>query len=449
MRNRIAPQSPRTLERIHKKSMQLFEECRRYLAAGVASSARVTPEMSPIFFERGKGSRIFDVDGNEYIDYILAWGPLLLGHCPQPVVEAVKKQLDLGTMFGSEVAEEVTLSRMVCDCIPSVELVRFTNSASEAVHMALRLARAYTGKSKIAKFEGAYHGWFDDILISIHPDADRAGLETEPLPVLEMPGQPASVLSDICIVPWNRLEIVENTLAKHSKQIGALIVEPIMCNSGVIPPASGFLEGLREITKKHEVVLIFDETITGFRVGLGGAQAYYKVIPDMTVFGKGLGGGYPIAGFGGKKDIMNLVAQGKVRHQGTYNANPLCVVAALATLRELSKDHGAVYKQITELGKKLMGGIKEIFTENGLPVTPQGPGPLFSALFTDTPVVSYRDTFRLNSQLYSRFWLALLDEGVRIWQSARGLWYLSAAHTEEDIDITLDAITKVAKGLKS
>lgn len=449
MRNRAVSQSLRTLRLTHKKSVQLFEKCCRYLAGGVASSARLTPEMSPIFFERGKGSRIFDVDGNEYIDYILAWGPLLLGHCPQPVVEAVRKQLDLGTMFGSEVAEEATLSRMVCDCIPSVELVRFTNSASEAVHMALRLARAYTGKCKIAKFEGAYHGWFDNILISIHPEAERAGMERKPLPILEMPGQAASVLSDICIVPWNRLDIVEKTLAKHSNQIAALIVEPIMCNNGVIPPASGFLEGLREITTKHEVVMIFDETITGFRVSLGGAQAYYNVIPDMTVFGKGMGGGYPIAGFGGKKAIMNLVAQGKVRHQGTYNANPLCIVAALATLRELSKDRGAIYKRITELGKKLMGGIEEIFRENKLPVTLQGPGPLFSALFTDTPVVSYRDTFRLNSQLYSRFWVALLDRGVRIWQSARGLWYLSAAHTEEDIDSTLDTITKVAKGLKS
>jgi glutamate-1-semialdehyde 2,1-aminomutase len=434
----------------HENSTKLFEEAKRYFAGGVGSSARLTPERPPIYFEKGSGSRLYDVDGNEYIDYVLAWGPLILGHCPSTVVAAVKKQLDSGTIFGSSVPQEVDLSRKVCECLPSVELVRFTNSASEAVHMALRLARAYTGKSKILKFEGSYHGWFDNILISAHPDSlSIAGLENAPYPILEQPGIPSSVLQDILIVPWNRMDIIKKTIQRHGNEIAALILEPIMCNNGVIPPQEGFLEFLRSLTEENEIILIFDETITGFRISLGGAQGYYNIKPDLTVFGKGMGGGYPIAGFGGQKNIMSFVAEGKVGHFGTYNSNSLCVTAALATLDELMKDHGAVYNRITSMGKKLMQGIQEIFAENRLPVVLQGPGPFFSALFTDKPVISYRDTFNLDRPLYSRFWVALLDHGIRIWPSARGLWYLSAAHSENDIKITLEAIRSVASKLRT
>jgi glutamate-1-semialdehyde 2,1-aminomutase len=434
----------------HEKSSRLFEESKRYLAGGVGSSARLTPELDPIFFEKGVGSKIYDVDGNEYIDYILAWGPLILGHSPKAVIDAVKKQLGSGTISGSAAPGEAVLAQRVAECIPSMELIRFTNSASEAVHIALRLSRAYTGKSKIVKFEGAYHGWFDNVLISVQPDSlTIAGLEHKPNPIPEQPGIPTSILQDILIVPWNRLDIVEKTIKRYGNEIAAIIAEPIMCNNGVIPPTEGFLEGLREITKKHEVVLIFDETITGFRIGLSGAQGYYGVKPDLTIFGKGMGGGYPIAGFGGIRDIMSLVAEGKVKHQGTYNSNSLCVAAAIATLRELSKDNGAIYNQITRVGKKLMEGIKEIFLAHNIPIVLQGPGPFFSALFTDKPVNSYRDTFRLDRILYSKFWVRLLDEGIRVWPSARGLWYLSAAHAGEDINRTLNAVEKVVKTIKN
>ena len=257
------------------------------------------------------------------------------------------------------------------------------------------------------------------------------------------------MLEDILIVPWNRPDILKKTIERHGHEIAGLIAEPIMANNGVIPPLDGFLESLREVTEKNEIVLIFDETITGFRVSLGGAQGYYHVKPDLTVFGKGMGGGYPIAGFGGKKEIMSLVAEGKVVHMGTYNANSLCATGGVATLNELMKDKGAVYGQITAMGKKLMEGIREILSKNGIPVVLQGPGPLFSALFTDKPVISYRDTFRLDRALYSKFWVRLADKGVRIWPSARGLWYVSAAHTEEDLDATLKAVNDVAKGLRS
>lgn len=432
-----------------EKSTKLFEESRCFLAGGVGSNARLTPELGPIYFEKGLGSKVYDVDGNEFIDYILAWGPLILGHCPPAVVSAVKRQLDAGTIFGSSVKEEVDLSRKICELLPSIELVRFTNSASEAVHMTLRLARAHTGRTKILKFEGAYHGWFDNILVSTHPEPSGAiGSEDAPRPILDTLGQPQEILQNILIAPWNRVDILREIIKRHGSEIAGLIAEPIMCNNGVIPPEEGFLESLRELTDKNEIVLIFDETITGFRVSLGGAQGYYKVTPDLTVFGKGMGGGYPIACFEGRSEIMSLVTEGKVVHFGTYNSNTLCVTAALATLNELSKDNGAVYRQITETGKELMEGIKEIFSEKNLPLVLQGPGPFFSALFTDRPVKSYRDTFHLNRILYSKFWVNLLREGIRIWPSARGLWYLSSAHTREDIVKTLDAIRKVAGSLK-
>ena len=434
----------------HKKSIEHFEESCRFLAGGVGSSARLTSEIPPLAFNKGKGSRVYDVDGNAYIDYIIAWGPLILGHSPPSVIEAVKRQLELGTIFGSTAPEEAILARMVCEYLPSVDLVRFTNSGSEAAHMTLRLARAYTGKYKIVKFEGAYHGWFDNVLISSNPDSKNLiGLINAPRPVIEQPGIPKSVLDDILIVPWNNPGIVEKTIQRHSDDIAAVIVEPIMCNCGVIPPQNGFLESLRSITQKNDIVLIFDETITGFRIALNGAQGYYNIYPDLTVFGKGIGAGFPIAGFGGKKEIMELIADGRVRHQGTYNANSLCTVAAIATLKELSKEDGIVYKRMSDLGEKLMNGIEEIFSQNNIPVVVQGPGPFFSSFFTNKPINSYRDTFGLDTARYSKFWLALVDYGIRIWTSARGQWYLSAAHTEEDIQTTLDAIGKVAKNLKS
>jgi len=433
----------------YKKSLKCLEKARRYFAGGVGSNARFNLDGPTLFFERGKGSKIYDVDGNEFIDYILAWGPLILGHCPSVVIEAVKKQLEYGTMFGAGDPQEEALAHKVCDCFPSVDKVRFTNSSTEAVQMSLRLARAYTGKSKILKFEGAYHGWIDNINVSSHPDSLKLmGLENNPFPLRESGGQCKNVLEEILVASWNRFDIVEKIIQKHSNEIAALILEPIMCNNGVIPPNNGFLTELREITRENEIVLIFDETITGFRINLGGAQKYYNISPDMTVFGKGMGGGYPIAGYGGRKEIMNLVAEGKVPHGGTYNSNSLCVAAALAVLNEFSKNNGSMYNKITSIGKKLMQGIEKIFLENNIPVILQGPGPFFSTLFTDKPVENYRDTFRLNRSLYSIFWVKLLNKGIRIWPSARGLWYISDAHTIKDIDITLQAVKDVVKTLK-
>lgn len=433
----------------HSKSKEHYLEACRYLTGGVGSNARLTPGMDPICFERGVSSRIFDVDGNEYIDYLLGLGTLILGHCPKAVVEAVKRQLELGSLFGAAAVGEEILAHMVCECFPSIDLVSFTSSASEACHMAVRIARAFTGKTKILKFEGCYHGWIDDLMVSVHPNFLGAmGLENAPQPVLEGPGQSKSVLSDILIAPFNRFDVVEKIFRRNGKEIAALILEPIPANNGVILPEKGFLEMLRELTRQHESLLIFDETITGFRVALGGAQAYYNVMPDLTIFGKAVGGGYPIAGFGGVKEVMDLVAEQKVGRAGTYNSNSLCVVAAIAVLRELSKNEGAAIKKMAVMGKRLMRGMEEIFSSQKIPLTMQGPGPFFSSLFTDKPVRTYRDTFRLDQELFYHFWKGLLERGVRIWATPRSLWFLSAAHTEEDVDLTLDRIQDMISQLK-
>jgi len=433
----------------HDKSHLYLDEAKKYLAGGVSSSSRINLGKNTLFIRNGKGSRIYDVDGNEYIDYILAWGPLILGHAPESVAQKVKEQIDLGTIFGEAYKPEFDLAKRVCEIFPSIELIRFTNSSSEAVQMCFRLARAFTKKEKILKFEGAYHGWYDDELVSVHPKpSDITGDEKPPKSLPETLGQRKGAVDEVLVAPWNRIEMVKQIIQKESSNIAAIIVEPIMCNNGVILPKTNFLESLREITKNNDILLIFDETITGFRVSLGGAQEYYNISPDLTVFGKGMGGGYPIAGYGGKAEIMELIAHGKVNHSGTYNANAISVVGALATIEELSKDKGAIYNRITNLGQMLMNGIEKIFIKNDLPITIQGPGPFFSALFTDKPVETYRETFNINLDLYEIFWQKLLDNGIRIWQSGRGLWYISAAHTKEDIEITLNAVKKVVKELK-
>lgn len=433
----------------HKKSIKFLEEAQKYFAGGVGSNHRLVSEGCTLFIERGKGSKIYDVDGNEYIDYMLAQGPLILGHCPDNIIKAVKKQLDRGTMFGASEPQEAVLAQKICKCFPSVERVRFTNSASEAVQVTLRLARAYTGKSKIMKFEGCYHGWFDNVLISCNPKSLRMmGLESSPCSLPESIGQYKGAIEETLILPWNKPETVEKIFQRYANEVAALILEPIPCNNGVIPPSDGFLETIREITRKNEIILIFDETITGFRIGLGGAQEYYNIKPDLTVFGKAMAAGYPIAGFGGKKEIMKLIATNMVLHMGTYNSNSLCVTAANAAIDELSRNNGEAFTRMTTIGNKLMQGIKEIFLENDIPVVIQGFGTFFSVFFIDKPVISYRDTLNINNTLYAKYRLSLLDKGIRIWPTPRGLWYISTAHTDEDIESTLDVMRDVTKTLK-
>jgi len=421
------------------------QEARQHLAGGVGSNARLNPGLAPICFLRGSGSRLFDVDGNECIDYINALGPLILGHCPQSVIGAVKKQLKLGSLFGSSAREEVRLAKMIKAFFPSIDLVSFHNSSSEAVHLALRVARAFTGKEKVLKFEGCYHGWIDDELISVHPQFEGAmGLKEFPKPVRESPGQLKCLLDYTLIATFNEPESVEKIFRRHGHEIAAVILEPIPANNGVILPDSGFLNMLSELARDNDSLLIYDETITGLRLPGGSAGAYFDQKPDLTVFGKALGGGYPIAGLGGSEHIMALLGENKVNRMGTFNSNQISVAAAIAVLEELSKDNMAIIKRITETGQRLMKGMSDIFSKNNIPVIMQGPGAFFSSLFSDKPIKSYRDTLSINGELYHHFWLGLIKRGIRVWSTPRSLWFISDAHTHEDIDITLEIINEVA-----
>jgi glutamate-1-semialdehyde 2,1-aminomutase len=339
---------------------------------------------------------------------------------------------------------ELKLSQKITELLPGVDLVRYNNSGSEAVQSVLRLARAYTGKNKVIKFEGHYHGWLDSVYVSHLPEAlSMIGLEHAPWSVLGSPGQCESVLQDLIVLPWNNLELVEKTIRERKHEIAAVIMEPVMSNCGVIPPNPGYLEGIRQITQDYGIVLIFDEVITGFRIDLHGAQGYFGVTPDLCTMAKAMGAGYPISAFGGKREMMELIAEKKVVHAGTYNSSGLVCAASLATLEQLSKDDGAVYNQIRALGERLAQGLLEIANRNGVPLRVQGYGTFFGTVFVDKPITNFRESFFQDKGRYPRFRKELFARGVQIFPTDKGLWYLSAAHTDADIDRALEVVEEV------
>lgn len=422
-------------------SKQAFERSISTFAGGVGSAHRIFPE--PLFIDKGVGSHVIDIDGNEYIDYVIAYGPLILGHCPKVVTEAVSAQLTKGTMFGASCELEFLVSEKVTELVPCIDLVRFTCSGSEAIHFVLRLARAYTGRPKVIKFEGHFHGWHDNIYVSVTPSPPM-GLPNAPWRIRGAAGQPENVVDNLIILPWNDLDAVERTLRDRGHEIGAVIAEPMMFSNGGIGPQEGYLAALREVTRRHGVVLIFDEIVTGFRLALGGAQEYFGVTPDLCVFGKAFAAGYPISGFGGRREIMELVATNDVPHLGTFNSNPLCLAAALATLEELSRDGGHVMRYISDIGAKLRTGLNDLFREHGFPMSADGSDPIF---VLNSPVLelrNYRDFLKVDSEFVHRFYEMMFDEGI--WFMRRGNMMLSAAHTEEDIKQTLQAAERVITG---
>ena len=432
-----------------KKSEVLLDEARKYLAGGVPSGVQGAFAPHPLFVDRGEGAHFYDVDGNAYIDYVLGFGPLILGHAPAVLTRAVTEQIQRGTVFGSPSENLLELSRLACEIIPCADLVQFNNSGSEAVQGALRAARAFTGREKVVKFEGHYHGWLDSVYVSHSPDSlSLMGMPNAPRPLLCSAGQVSSVVNDLIILPWNDLEIVERTLKARAHEIAAVILEPVMANCGVIMPQPGYLEGLRRLTREHEVVLIFDEVITGFRASLAGAQGYFGITPDMSTFAKAVGGGYPVAGYAGRREIMEPVAQGKVVHAGTLNGNALVAAAALATLRELAKDKGAVYEAIRCRGKRLMEGLGAIAAKNGVPMQINGVGTFFGAVFGTEPLVNYRSTLQLDRVRAQKFAAEMLLRGIFLFPKGRGLWYLSTAHTDADVEQTLATAEEVIPLLK-
>ncbi len=430
------------------RSAELFQRAQASIAGGVTSITRGTGigwKPYPPFIHHGDGARLFDVDENEYIDYILGHGPLILGHRPRAVTEAVAAAIqEYGALFALPYELEQKVAEKLRSHMPSMELMKFCNSGSEATHYAVRLARAITGRDKIVKFEGQYHGWTDVTEYSYHPAVKDLGSRINPRTIPAAAGTPMDFARFIITQPWNDPEILARTVRDHRHEIAAIITEPVMANCGVIPPRPGYLEFLREITRDNDILLIFDEVITGLRVSLGGAQEFYGVRPDITVVGKALGAGFTVAGYGGTRAVMEPVARDEVLHAGTFNGNVVAMSAAYATLCELEKP--GTYERLERVSDRLARGAGEILARAGHNVQVQRVASFFQVYFSPRPINEYRDAF-LNADLakFRALHQALRAKGVLIYPYGFGRWFLSTAHTEADVDQTLQKLEDAAK----
>lgn len=386
---------------------------------------------APIFVERGRGCKIWDADGNEYIDYVCSWGPLILGHAHKEVVARLKKVIESGTSFGIPTERESDLARKIIRAVPSIEKVRLVNSGTEAMMSAIRLARGYTGRSVIIKFEGCYHGHADGLLVKAGSGATTLGVPTSP-------GVPPEYANCTMTLPYNDADAVASACAEHGARIACVIVEPVAGNMGVVPPAPGFLASLREITEKYGILLVFDEIITGFRVAYGGAQALYKIKPDLTTLGKIIGGGLPVGAYGGKAEIMEKMAPaGPVYQAGTLAGNPLAVEAGLATLDVLSRP--GTYKTLEKLASRLGDGLVDAARAAGIPTYHTRVGSMLCMFFAENPVNDYEDALRSDTQRYAKYFHEMLGRGVYLAPSQFEAAFVSLAHTERDIDKTIEA----------
>lgn len=419
----------------YKKSAELLERAKKVLAGGVASEFRKYNHPHAIFYTHGKGSRIYDVDGNEYLDFTLSQGPLILGHSHPHVLKTINDYSEMGQLFAGQHIKELELAEKINQLIPSAELMRFCLDGSEAVQTAFRVARAKTGKQKFLRFEGHYHGWLDNVAWGIStPSNEALGSREHPNVFPWSEGIPAHSKDEFVILPWNDLELVKQTLAEQHQDIAAIITEPIMCNNGCILPKEGFLEGLRALCDEYKIALIFDEVITGFRMSLGGAQKYFGITPDLSIFAKAMGSGYPISAVVGKKEWMHLIEDAKVIHAGTMNSSNPTIAAALATIEVLESEQP--YDRMFRLGKKLMQGLQDIAKKYQHSMLVQGAGPMFNTAFTDqSSIQDYRGTLLADKAKLGKFVAAMHNRNIRI--IGRGLWYISAAHTDADIDHTI------------
>jgi len=415
------------------RSSSLFGAAKEIIPGGVNSPVRSFRAVGgvPPFIKRGEGVRMYDVDGNSYIDYCLSWGPLILGHAHPEVIAALLEAAQRGTSFGAPTELEVEMARAVLRCLPSMEMVRMVNSGTEATMSAIRLARAYTGRSRIIKFEGNYHGHNDSLLV-------KAGSGATDLGVPDSPGVPAGVASNTLNLPFNDLLAVEEAFRRFGEDIAAVITEPVGGNMGLVLPKPGFLEGLRRVTAKHGALLIFDEVMTGWRVSYGGAQGSFAIDPDLTTLGKVIGGGLPVGAYGGKRRIMELVAPaGPMYQAGTLSGNPLAMTAGLKTLEILGRP--GAYERLNAITRRLTDGLNEVVARLGLPYRAQSIGAMFGLLFTPETVVDYRTALTADTILYSRYFHALLRRGVYMAPSQFEAGFTSLVHTEADIDATVTA----------
>lgn len=419
-------------KRIDTRSKAAFERAKRSIPGGVNSPVRAFKSvgLTPLVIERAAGSRITDIDGQTYIDYVLSWGPLIAGHAHPEVVEAIQKAAEKGTSFGAPTELETEMAELVCERMPSVEVVRMVNSGTEATMSALRLARGFTGRSKILKFEGSYHGHADSLLI-------KAGSGVATLGLPDSPGVPDSTAALTIAVPYNDIESVKLAFEKFGEEIAAVIVEPVAGNMGVVPPLPGFLEGLRDVTAKYGALLIFDEVMTGFRVGYHSAQGLYKVTPDLTCMGKVIGGGLPVGAYGGRRDIMDKVAPvGPIYQAGTLSGNPLAMTAGLTTLKLMTEPQ---YALLERLAMRLQAGLERSASEFGVELTVNRVGSMVCPFLTDKHVINFETARSSNVERFRAIFAGLLDEGVNIPPSQFEGWFLSTAHTEADIDATIEA----------
>ena len=419
----------------HKKSIQEFERAQKSIPGGVNSPVRAYKSvgMPPVLIDHAKGARIFDIDGNEYIDFVSSWGPLILGHAREEIVDAIKKTAEKGTSFGAPTVIETQMAERIIEMMPSVESVRMVNSGTEATMSALRLARAFTGRELVLKFEGNYHGHADSFLINAGSGAMTFGVPNSP-------GVTKATAKNTLVAPYNDLQAVENLFVRTGDKIAAIIVEPVAANMGVVLPQKGFLEGLREITLKYGALLIFDEVITGFRLSKGGAQELFGIAPDLTTMGKIIGGGLPVGAYGGRKEIMEKLApEGPVYQAGTLSGNPLAMAAGLTALNIIN-DNPQIYRQLEQKAVKLAEGFRKNITETGTKALVNQIGSMLTLFFNDgRQVTSYAEAVASDTERFAQYFRLSLESGIYLAPSQFECGFVSDAHTDADIDFTIKA----------
>jgi glutamate-1-semialdehyde 2,1-aminomutase len=433
-----------TKTRNHTRSQRLFERAKKYLTEGVNSPSRGAAVYSsgPIYLERGSGSRVWDADGNEYIDFMMSFGALIHGHAHPRLVEVVSQATGSGSHFAAATSAEIEAAERFCSMVPTAEAVRFCNTGTEATMLALRLARAHTGRNKFLKFEGHYHGWYDAYLLNAHGHPpEQLGPRHDPLKIPDSDGIPAQVFDDVVIAPWNDLESLEHILRHHGNDLAAIITEPIMANMGCILPREGYLQEVQKLSHRHGAVFILDEVVTGFRYAPGGCQEYYKLQPDLSTFGKALGAGFPVGAVSGQRTILDHMQWGDnmVLHYGTFNGHRLTMNVVAANLDLLAAE--GAYKKLHAVGDSAIRGLREVFAKHQIQALVQGFGPMFQIYFTEREYIfDYRDYCSfVDTKRYSRFVNSLIDQGIYMTPSNGLHWIISTAHTEADVQQLLAA----------